>query len=150
MMPSSGNTPASVRRAVEGLIGSVTSTASGAGRAAGAPRGERERGVGDDRVAHRRARGLIGVARDRHQPRALGEQRAGHVGVVREHRGADDQYQVVLGQGFADGTHGGGQDALEEGVILREAEPPATGGRGGVNRQALALGQADRVVPAAA
>ena len=37
---------------------------------------QRERDVGDDRVAHRRPRGLVGVARDRDEPRALGQQRA--------------------------------------------------------------------------
>ena len=57
--------------------------------------------VADDRLAHRRASRLDGIARDRDQRRPLGQQRPGHVRVVGEHRRADDEHQVVAGRASA-------------------------------------------------
>ena len=84
-MPSSGSAAASARIAVDAFIGSASSGLLGrraAARGAVAvrrvadgleQRAQRQRRVGDDRVAHRRARRLVGVARDRDEracPRA--------------------------------------------------------------------------------
>ena len=111
---------------------------------------EREPDVGDDRVAHRRARGLVGVAGDRDQRRALGQQRAGDVRVVGEDRGAGDEDQVVALERLADRADRRRQHAAEVRVALGEAEPAAAGRRARPDRQALALGERDRGVPAAA
>ena len=96
-MPSSGKTSASTAWTLVGLSGSDSATSSGrralrwriAGStspssASSASSGERD--VGDDRVAHRRARRLVRVAGDGHQLGALGQQRPGDVRVVREDR----------------------------------------------------------------
>ena len=100
-------------------------------------------------VSHRRARGLFGVARDRHQARALRQQGTGDVGVVGEHRRAHREHLVVWRERFAQRLHRRGEDALEERVVLREAQPPAAGRRGRVHRQAGALGERHRRVPPA-
>ena len=85
--------------------------------------------VGDDRVAHRRPRRLVGVAGDRDQLRALGQQRAGDVRVVGEDRAADDEDQVVALERLADRADRRRQDAAEVGVALGEAEAAAAGRR---------------------
>ena len=86
---------------------------------------EREPDVGDDRVAHRRARRLVGVVGDRDQRGALGQQRARDVRVVREDRGADDEDQVVAGERLGDRADRRRQHAAEVRVALGEADPPA-------------------------
>ena len=55
----------------------------------------REAHVPHDRVPHRGAGGFPGVAGDRDQRRALRQQRPREVRVVREHRGADHEHEVV-------------------------------------------------------
>ena len=157
---SSGKTSASAVWTVEELSGSVAGISSGPGLGSGAGRAdsgdlleqrlEGELDVGDDRVAHRRAGRLVGVAGDRDQRRALGQQRPGDVGVVGEDRGADDEDQVVALEGLADRADRRRQDAVEVGVVLGEAEPAAAGRRARPDRQALALGERDGGVPAAA
>ena len=99
--------------------------------------------VGDDRVAHRRPRRLVGVGGDRDQRRALGQQRAGDVRVVGEDRGADDEDQVAAGERLGDRADRRRQHAAEVRMALGEAEPPAAGGRDREHRQALALGERD-------
>ncbi len=111
---------------------------------------ERELDVGDDRVAHRRPRGLVGVAGDRHQRRALGQQRSGQVRVVGEHLRADHHDQVVAGQRLRERADRGRQDAAEVRVVLGEADAPAAGGGRRPDRQPRALGELDRGVPGAA
>ena len=90
---------------------------------------ERERDVADDRVAHRRARGLARIARDRDERRALGQQRTRDVRVVGEHRRADDQHEVVtlerLGQRRRSPA---GRTPRKFGMALGEPEPAAAGG----------------------
>ncbi len=61
-------------------------------------RAQCERDIGDDRIAHRRTRGLVGVARDRDQLGARGEEVAGDVRVVGEDRRARDEHEVVAGE----------------------------------------------------
>ena len=111
-MPSSGKTSASAAIAAAGLhrvarLGRLGQrlrrrrlALGGVDR--GEQRLERELDVGDDRVAHRRPRGLVGIARDRHQRGALGQQRPGDVRVVGEDRGAGDEDQVVTGERLGD------------------------------------------------
>ena len=127
---------------------------SGAGRedsgTAGEQRLQGQLHVGDDRVAHRRPGGLVGVAGDRDQLRPLGQQRAGDVGVVGEDRAADDEDQVVALERLADRADRRRQHAAEVRVALGEAESAAAGRGGRPDRQALALGEGDRRVPAAA
>ena len=53
-------------------------------------------------------------------------------------------------QGLGDRADRRRQDAAEVGMALREADPPAAGGGRRPDRQALALDQADRRLPAAA
>ena len=129
------------------------------GRALGRPLGaglrdlpyecrERERGVGHQRVAHRRARRLVGIARDRHQRRALRKRGPGDVGVVGEHGRARHEHEVVSGERLAEGAHGRRQQPLEGRVVLREAQPPAAGGGSGPHRHPQALRQGHGGVPA--
>ncbi len=108
-----------------------------------------EADVGDDRVAHRGPHRLVGVGGDRDQAGALGQQRSRNVGVVGEDRAADDDDQVVALQGLADRADRGRQDAAEVRMVLREAEAHAPGRGRGPDREALALGEGDRAVPAA-
>ena len=110
---------------------------------------QRERDVGDDRVAHRRARRLVGIARDRDELGALGEQFAGDVRVVGEDRRAGDEHEVVLGEELPGGADGRRQHALERGMVLGEAEPVAARRRRRPDRQPLMLGELDGDVPAA-
>ena len=157
---SSGRTSASAEWTVEELSGSVGGDFLRAlVRLRPGPRGlghrleqrlQRQLHVGDDRVAHRRPRGLVGVAGDRDQLRPLGQQRAGDVGVVGEDRAAGDEDQVVALEGLADRADRRRQDAAEVGVALGEAEAGAAGRGARPDRQALALGERDGGVPAAA
>ncbi len=112
-------------------------------------RAQRQRHVGDDRVAHRRARGLVGIAGDRDQLGASWEEVTGDVGVVREHRGAGDEHQVVARERLGERRDGRRQDALEGRVILGEADPAAAGRRRGPHGQPLGLDQLDRRAPTA-
>ena len=116
----------------------------------GEQRLERQRHVGDDRVAHRRPRRLVGVAGDLDELGALGQQRPGDVGVVGEDRGADDEDQVAALERLGDRADRRRQHALEQWGGPREADPPAAGRRRREDRQLLALGERDRRVPAAA
>ena len=144
---------------VDGLRGSDSGGASGAPSGSGAfstglrdlrhERLQREPRVGDDRLAHRRARRLVGVAGDLDERAALGQQRPRDVGVVREHRAPDHEHQVVVGEHLADRPDGRRQRATEARMSLREADPPSPGGRGGPHRQPLALRQGDRRIPCA-
>ena len=93
----------------------------------GEERLERERRVGEQRVAHRRPRRLVGVARDRHERRALGEQRPGDVRVVGEDRRADDDHEVVAGERLGQRPDRRRQDALEEPVVSGKPSRPPPG-----------------------
>jgi hypothetical protein len=72
------------------------------------------------------------------------------VGVIGEDRAADDEDQVVALERLADRADRRRQDTAEVGVVLGEAEAGAAGRRAGPDRQALALGERDGGVPAAA
>ena len=111
---------------------------------------EGELHVADDRVAHRRPPGLVGVGGDLDQRRAVRQQGARDVRVVREDRGADDQDQVAAGERLRHRPDRRRQHAAEVGVALGEPDPPASRRRGREHRQALALGERDRRLPAAA
>ena len=159
-IPSSGRASPSAVQTVEGLSGSAGGI-SWDGGSAPAPAGaglrhrleQRPQGqlhVGHDRVAHRRPRGLVGVAGDRDQLRALRQQRPGDVGVVGKDRAADDEHQVAALQRLRDRPDRRRQHAAEVGVALGEAEAVAAGRRRGPDRQALALGEGDAEVPGAA
>jgi hypothetical protein len=86
---------------------------------------QRERDVADDRVAHRRARCLVGIVRDGDERRALGQQRPGDVRVIREHVRADHEQQVVVVKRLRQRTDRGREDAEEVRVVFREADPAA-------------------------
>ena len=107
-----------------------------------------EADVGDDRVAHRRPHRLVGIGGDRDQARALRQQRPGDVRVVGEDRGADDEDQVVALERLADRADRGRQDAAEVRMVLGEAEAHAAGRGRGPDREVLALGEGDGVLPA--
>jgi hypothetical protein len=100
-------------------------------------RAQSEPDVGDDRLAHRRARGLVGVAGDRDEPGAGGEEVAGDVRVVREHGGAEDEHEVIALERLRERADGRRQHSLEGGVVLGKADPPAAGRRRGPHGQAL-------------
>ena len=110
---------------------------------------QREPRIGDDRVSHRRAGRLVGIARDRHQFGALREQRAGDVGVVREDRAAHDEHEVIGRQRLADRADGGWEKPLVGGVSLGEPDPSSAGSRDPPDREALLLCELDRGVPGA-
>ena len=160
-MPSSGRPRASAvhdRGRRDRVASSSPAVGSGSGsrraRAVdsaerGEQRLERELDVGDDRVAHRRARRLVGVARDRDELGALGKQRAGDVRVVGEDRGADDEHEVVAGERLGDRADRRRQDAVEVRVALGEADPPAAGRRDAQTGSRAALGERDGGVPGA-
>ena len=146
--------------AAAGLIGSDSSGGSAAARGSGAravgrldeleERLERQLDVGDDRVAHRRPRGLVGVAGDRDQRRAGRQQRAREVRVVGEDLRADHEDQVVAGERLGQRPDRRRQHAAEVRVVLGEADAPAAGGGRRPHRQLRALGELDRGVPGAA
>ena len=144
--------------AADALIGSDSSGGSARGARLGrrrAPDGstcveqrlEREPRVGDDRVAHRRPRGLVGVARDRTSAAPSGSSGPGDVRVVGEHRRADDEDQVVARERLGERPDRRRQHAAEVRVALGEADPPAAGRGRRPHRQPRALGELDRRVP---
>ena len=106
-----------------------------------------EGGVGDDRVAHRGPGGLVVVGGDVQQARALGQERAGHVGVVAEHRRADDEHDVEGLEGLRHRRDRHRQRALELRVVGGEADAPLDGR--GEHRGAEPLGERHGVVEAA-
>ena len=112
-------------------------------RAVGDPRrhGERrqrERHVGHQRVAHRRARGFVGIVGDRHQLCALGQQRARDVRIEGKHRAAGHDHEVVRRQRLPHRPDGRRQAALEQRMVLGEAQPPAARERAWPRRAAAA------------
>src|SRR4030095_12730840 len=76
-------------------------------------------------------------------------ERSWDVGVIREHRGADDQDQVPTLEGLGDRADSGRENALEERMTLREAESTAAGSGWGEDRPPLALRPGGRVLPGA-
>ena len=109
-----------------------------------------ERDVGHDRVAHRRPGRLVGVARDRDQLRARGQEIAGDVRVVGEHRRAHDEDQVVPLERLRERCDRGRQHALKGGMVLGKADPASARRRRRPHRHPLALGDLDRGIPRAA
>ncbi len=158
-IPSAGQTSARADMAVEPLIGSASAGSPGAGRGVGAlradslvssssrasasatsptiesPIGARAASPGSQVICTSEAPG--------------GQQRAGDVGVVGEDGGADHEDQVVAGQRFGGGADRGRQDADEVRMVLGEPDPPSARSGGRPDGEVLALGQSDRVIPAA-
>ncbi len=101
-------------------------------------------GVGDHRLAHRRAGGGRGVLRHLDQPGPLGQVPARQVLVVAEHRRAEHQHQVVPLEGVRDRLDARGEHAAEERVAVGERQPELRRRR--PHRAAEPLREADGVV----
>ncbi len=86
-------------------------------------RGKDEPDIADDRVAHRRSGGFVGVAGDLHELRPGRQKGTRFVFMVAKHWRPGDHHQVMAVQEPGDAGDAGGQQAAEIGMDRRERTP---------------------------